>query len=68
MTIVRWFLGVLFALLAGGWVICLGVYISTGIDLWGDRARKFRHFATTLGLFWFNIEIWGRVIYTLVTW
>ena len=68
MTVVRWILGVLFALLAGGWVICLTVYLSTGMDLWGDRARKFRHFATTLGLFWFNIEIWGRVIYTLVTW
>jgi hypothetical protein len=67
-TVLRWIAGVLLALLAGGWLLCLGVYLSAGVDLWGDRARNFRHFATTLGLFWFNLEIWGRVIYTLVTW
>jgi hypothetical protein len=68
MTVFRWIIGVFFGLLAGGWLLCLGVYLSTGMDLWGDRARKFRQFATTLGLFWFNIEIWGRVVYTIVTW
>ena len=27
-----------------------------------------RFFVDGEGLFWFNLEIWGRVIYTIVTW
>ena len=29
---------------------------------------RLRQLVVTIGLFWFNLEIWGRVVWTLVTW
>ena len=68
MIVFRWIMGVLTALLLSGALLSLVVYISSGIDLWAGRARKFRQLAWTVMLFWFNIEIWGRVAWTLWHW
>ena len=68
MLIFRWVMGVLVGGLGSLALLCLVVYISSGIDLWADRARQLRQLAWTGALFWFNIEIWGRVVWTIITW
>jgi len=68
MTIFRWIMGVLFGLTAGGAVLCFVVFMVFDINVWLDRARSLRRGVYLVTLFWFNIEVWGRVIYTLVHW
>jgi hypothetical protein len=68
MLIFRWVMGVLTFGLGGVALLCLVVYIISGIDLWADRARKLRQLAWTAALFWFNLEIWGRVFWILIYW
>ncbi len=68
MTIFRWIMGVWVFGLGGLSVICFAVYMSSGIDLWVDRARKFRRLAWAAALFWFNLEIWGRVLWIIIHW
>ena len=68
MNIFRWIIGGFAGLLASGALVCFVVFISTGIDLWVYRARKLGRLTWTLVLFWFNIEIWGRVLWTLIHW
>ena len=65
MTIFRWIMGVLFAITAGGSVLC---FVLLDIDVWIERARSLRRGAYMAALFWFNVEVWGRVVYTLVHW
>ena len=68
MTVVRWILGVLAVLFAV--VSLFGLVLSVGFDsrLWGDRARTFRQALFLVALFWFNLEVWGRVVLTIVNW
>ena len=68
MNIFRWIIGGFGGVLASTALVCFVVFISTGIDLWVDRARKLGRLTWALVLFWFNIEIWGRVLWTLIHW
>jgi hypothetical protein len=68
MTIFRWIMGVLTGGMLSLALVCLAVYVSAGIDLWGERARKLGRLAWAASLFWFNIEIWGSVVWTLIHW
>jgi hypothetical protein len=68
MTIFRWIMGAWVFGLGGVSVFCFVVYMSTGIDLWVDRARKLRRLAWAAALFWFNLEIWGRVVWIIIHW
>lgn len=68
MTIVRWILGPLAAFWSVLALFSLMVYVINGDDRWGDRWPTLRRQASALLLFWFNVEIWGRVILTLVNW
>jgi hypothetical protein len=68
MTIFRWIIGVISLLLCGGAAFCFVIFIAFDIPVWLDRARALRRGAYLALLLWFNIEIWGRVIYTLVHW
>ncbi|MDO9314413.1 MAG: hypothetical protein Q7T97_07715 [Burkholderiaceae bacterium] len=68
MIVFRWVMGVIFALMGGISLLCFGVFIATGIDLWLQRARKFRRWAFAAALFWFNVWIWGTVIWTILHW
>ena len=68
MTIFRWIVGgfgTLFVLVA---VLSLVLGLITARDFWYDRARRFLQYIWMLALLWFNIEVWGRVAWTLVTW
>ncbi len=68
MTIFRWIIGVISALLVGGSVLSFVLFMALDVDRWLERARTLRRGAYLALLFWFNVEVWGRVIWTLVHW
>ena len=68
MTVFRWILGVLAGFFAIGAVFGFALFIAFESQIWLERARRFRHWIFVLLLFWFNVEVWGRVVYTLVHW
>jgi hypothetical protein len=68
MTIFRWVIGVIAALLASGALISFALFIAFDIDVWLKRARTLRRGVYMALLLWFNVEVWGRVVWTLVTW
>jgi hypothetical protein len=68
MTIFRWIMGVLSLGLVGISVLTFVLFMVQDEERWIELARQFRRLATVALLFWFNVEIWGRVVYTLVTW
>ncbi len=68
MTVFRWIIGVLAAGLVSLSVLTFVIFMVQDEERWIELARQFRRLATVVLLFWFNVEIWGRVIYTIVTW
>jgi hypothetical protein len=68
MTVFRWIIGVIGALLASGALLAFVVFIASGIDLWIERARGLRRLAWAATLLWFNIELWRRVALIIIHW
>jgi hypothetical protein len=68
MTIFRWIIGVLSVLFATGSLLSFVLFVAFDIDVWLQRARAMRHLLYMALLLWFNIEVWGRVLWTLVHW
>lgn len=68
MTIFRWIIGVISALLIGGSVLSFVLFMALDINVWLDRARSLRRGAYMALLFWFNVEVWGRVVLTIIHW
>ena len=68
MTVFRWIIGVIVAVLAAGSVLSLVLFLALDIPLWLARARSLRRGTYLAGLTWFNIEVWGRVVWTLIHW
>jgi hypothetical protein len=68
MTVFRWIMGVLLGLFAAGWGFTFLLYVLRDDDRLRELGTRLRRWTITLGLFWFNLEIWGRVIWTIVTW
>ena len=68
MTAFRWIIGVLAAVMAAGSLLSFVVFISSGIDLWVDRARGLRRSTSAALLLWFNVEIWRHVVLTIIHW
>ena len=68
MTVFRWIIGVLAVGLVSLSVLTFIMFMVQDEERWIELARQFRRLATVVLLFWFNVEIWGRVIYTIVTW
>lgn len=68
MTVFRWILGVLGAFLAVGALFSFAISIAFGATLWLERARSLRHWLWLALLLWFNVEVWGRVAYTIIHW
>jgi len=68
MIVFRWVIGIIFALLAAGSVLSLLLFLALDIPLWLERARSLRRGTYLAGLTWFNIEVWGRVVWTLIHW
>ena len=67
-TVLRWTVGVIAGLLAFGALLGLAISVAFENEVWRDRTRRMRAWLYVLGLAWFNIEVWGRVVYTLVSW
>lgn len=68
MTIFRWLIGVISALLAAGSLISLALFLALDAQVWLKRARSLRRGLLATCLIWFNVEVWGRVILTIVHW
>ena len=68
MTVFRWILGVLGALLAVGSIVSFVLFIAFDIAVWLERARALRRSFFSVALLWFNVEVWGRVVWTLWHW
>ena len=68
MTIFRWIIGVLSALLAAGSLLSFMLFIAFDIELWLKRARSLRRGVYMALLLWFNTEVWGSVLWTLIHW
>ena len=68
MTVFRWIIGVIAAVLAAGSLLSFAVFISSGIDVWVDRARSLRRGTSAALLLWFNVEVWGSVVMTIIRW
>jgi hypothetical protein len=68
MTIFRWVIGVISAVLAAGCVLSFVLFMAFDIPVWLERARSWRRGVYMALLFWFNVEVWGRVIWTLIHW
>ena len=68
MTVFRWIIGVLSGLLAAGSVLSLVLFLAFDIQLWLERARTLRRGTYMAALLWFNVEVWGRVVWTLIHW
>ena len=68
MTIFRWIIGVTAALMAAGSVLSFVLFMAFDIKVWLDRARTFRRGTYLACLLWFNVEVWGRVILTIIHW
>ena len=68
MTIFRWIIGVISALLVGGSVLSFVLFMALDINVWLERARSLRRGAYMALLFWFNVEVWGRVVWTIIHW
>ena len=68
MTVFRWFIGVFTAIVAAGALLSFLIFILADVRVWIERARRFRHWTWLAMLLWFNVEVWGRVVYTIIHW
>jgi hypothetical protein len=68
MVIFRWVMGIVGALFASGWLFTVMLYVLRDDDRLRELGARLRQYTIILALFWFNIEIWGRVVWTIVTW
>ena len=68
MTVFRWIMFAITGTLFTGAVASFVLFIMVDVEVWIERARTLRRLAFAAALFWFNVEIWGRVIVTLWNW
>lgn len=68
MVVFRWIIGSAAVLVLG--MTVLGYALGSAFDsyIWKNRAKTFRQILWMLALLWFNTEVWGRVVWTMVTW
>jgi len=64
----NWIMLVISATLAVASAGCFALFIALDIDVWLQRARTVRRGTVMALLLWFNIEVWGRVAWTLIHW
>ena len=66
--VLRWGMGGAIALMGGLSIASFAIFITTDIQLWLVRSRRLRQWAFVLVMLWVNLEIWGSVVHTLLTW
>ena len=67
-TVLRWTVGGIAALLALAAIVNFGLYIAVESRPLLERARRIGAWIRLLALTWFYVEIWGRVVWTLAHW
>ena len=67
-TILRWAVGAIAVLLAVSAIFGFVISVAFENDIWRGRTRRLRAWLGVVALAWFNGEVWGRVVYTLVHW
>ena len=67
-TILRWIAAGIAALLAVGALANFALYIGFEARPALERAKRLGAWIRLLALTWFNVEVWGRVVHTIVTW
>ena len=68
MIVFRWVVGTFGAILLVAGLFSFFLSLAPGATVWLRRARRFRHWIWLDLLLWFNVEVWGRVVYTLIHW
>lgn len=68
MTVFRWAMASLAVMAGVASLFSLAISVAFDNEMWGRRARNSRHVLVIVALLWFNIEVWGRVVLTLVRW
>ncbi|HWH84861.1 MAG TPA: hypothetical protein VNU71_21760 [Burkholderiaceae bacterium] len=68
MNVFRWIIGGLALLLGLGSLLSFALFIAFDIEVWRGRARTLWRGVTMALLLWFNVEIWGPVLWTLTHW
>ena len=68
MTVFRWVIGVFGGLLAAATLFSFVIGIAFDNAVWHARARSTRHALWLTALLWFNVEVWGRVLFALIRW
>ena len=68
MTVFRWIVGGLAAVLGAGSLLSLVLFIALDIKVWLERSRSLRRGTYLALLLWFDVEVWGRVIWTIIHW
>jgi hypothetical protein len=68
MTVFRWIMLFITGTLFTGSVASFVLFIAVDVEVWIERARALRRLTFATALFWFNVEIWGRVVWTLWHW
>ena len=68
LTVLRWIAVGIMAVLAAGAAVNFALYIAFEARPALDRAKRITAWIRLLALFWFNVEVWGRVVYTIATW
>jgi hypothetical protein len=66
--VLRWVIGSGVVLTGGLSIASFALFIASDMQLWLRRSRMLRHWTFALVLLWFNVEIWGSVLHTLLTW
>jgi len=67
-TVLRWVIGVIAALLVVSTLFGFVISVAFENEVWRARTRRLRAWLGVVALAWFNGEVWGRVVYTLVHW
>jgi O-antigen ligase len=68
LTVLRWIAAGIAALLAVGALACFALFIAFEAKPALERAKQLGAWIRLLALTWFNVEVWGRVVHTIVTW
>ena len=68
LTVLRWMAVGLMTVLAVGAAVNFALYIAFEARPALDRAKRIAAWIRLFALFWFNVEVWGRVVYTIATW
>jgi hypothetical protein len=68
LTVLRWIGAGILGLLAVGAAVNFILFIAFEARAALDRAKRLGAWIRIVALFWFNLEVWGRVVHTIVTW